>query len=161
MWLFCCKLRRSCQAGVGQRGLRRPPIFLRADFAFTRRLGSPREQAFANGCNSGADRRNLHEKPPVPMGGSSYLSAIGMPVVEPTVTYIWALLPYYLAKIFDTVSLFSRQARHLPRDALTRTRAHGTVGFAYAASLSSWSSKLSISARRTGEPLKSLADRAW
>lgn len=28
----------------------------------------------------------------MPTGGSSYLSAVGMPVVEPTVNHIWALL---------------------------------------------------------------------
>ena len=46
------------------------------------------------------------------MGGSSYLSAIGMPVVEPTVNYIWALLRVLPSEMLNTAVLFAHQARH-------------------------------------------------
>lgn len=72
--ILCSLDRNAC--AVSRRGGR----LLRAGFAFALQHEEPREQALVNGCNSGAKGRNLHEKPPVPTGGSSYLSAIGMPV---------------------------------------------------------------------------------
>jgi hypothetical protein len=81
--------------------------FLRADFALALRLQSTREKAFADGYNFGANRKNLHEMPPEPTGGSSYLSAIGMPVVEPMVTYICALLRVSPSEMLEAAGLLS------------------------------------------------------
>jgi hypothetical protein len=62
--------------------------------------------------------------PPVPTGGSSYLSAIGMPVVEPMVNYICALLrvsPSEMLKAARLLPLRLLNAARKPR------RANGRV----------------------------------
>ena len=88
-------------------GSGRPPVFfLRAGFAFTPQLGSPREKTLKDGRNTGTNSQNLHERPPVPIGGSSYLSAIGMPVVEPMMNHIWALLQASPSKLLGARGYF-------------------------------------------------------
>jgi hypothetical protein len=49
----------------------------------------------------------------MPTGGSSYLSAIGMPVVEPMVSYIWALLRVLPSEMLDAAVLLPK-ANHFP-----------------------------------------------
>ena len=104
-----------------------PPIFLRAGFALAPWLQSPREQAFANGYNSGANGRNFHEMPPVPTGGSSYLSAIGVPVVEPMVHYICALLRVSPSEMLEAAGPLPREAPLLLSAARKPRRANGRV----------------------------------
>lgn len=106
-WLVGCPLdKNACRCRLTSRDCRSSSY--EPALRFTPRLQSPSEKAFVDGCNSGANRRNLHEKPPGPMGGRSYLSAIDMPVVEPMVIYIWDLCEYHLTKCWKPPAYYFR-----------------------------------------------------